>query len=1355
MAYLDLEQLIIPDPLCIAPDQTLAETIALMGETYTQEQQRPHPDAASPMMTYSPRASCVIVKSPEVLLGIITERDIIHCMSQGKDPRKVLAKEVMTQPILTIKHTDIYESFRLIEILKQSHCRHLPVVDEADQLLGLVTHTSLQSATCPEDLLKMRLVADVMIDNVITAPSNTSLLEISRQMIQHRISAVVITVPHPGVASKQKPVGLITEQDLIQAQQAGQTLQATQAQAVMDSFPLIVAPQESLWVVNQIMTTQGRYHLLVVDSDQTLQGIITASDILRAINPLELLKVTELLRQRIQVLEQEQLSLLENQNQRLVRAVRKQTASLLRKAKQEKLYQALSIQILSAGDLDVILKTTVEGLRKLVQCERVIIWQFDGQASGKAIAEATNSPIRYLGRTVAMSITCQESLQHQDNHLCFISHNGIQDESHRCEHFGTCPYLKGELNGCSGALLGLWYNDEPWGLLQISETRSPRTWTKEEIQLFQIITTQVAIALQKVITQKKLQRELIQKEAATFQLREAQRIAKLGHWEYDLKHDNLTWSHQIFDIFEVDPRTFQPSYQAFIATIHPEDRKLVRHAYNQHLATGLPYKITHRLLMADGRIKYVHEQCETLTDKNGYKISKGTIQDITPLKQAQQQLEQLNQQLEQRIEARTKELQLEQRKVNSFLNNASDLVQSIDLKSGRFEYVNNAWYYKLGYSELDLIYLTFWDILDPQDHEQFHNILNAIHTHVDHPNHQGKSQLLSKNQKPIPQQIKIRLRSKNQQIILVEGSLDLRHENSQPVALQGIFRDITERQKIETKMQLQLRALNTASDGIAIVKNDRYVFMNEAHAQIFGYDSPQELIGKQWEILYNSRELEWFSTDVFPILMAQKTWRGETVARRKDNSTFDEELSLTVLEDDILICVCRDISERKKAELELQSKNRELARATRLKDQFLANMSHELRTPLNAILGMSEGLQEEIFGPLAAAQKKALNTIQHSGTHLLSLINDILDIAKIEAEQMEFEFIRTPLGSICLEGIDFVKHLAHQKNIAVDLQLPAQLPDVVVDGRRILQVLINLLNNAVKFTPDHGQITVGVSVYPYRPEPTETMDEATRPNPSRTMAVFSASEKTSLRFPHQPEKPVRDYLRITVTDTGIGIAEADLEKLFKPFVQIDSSLNRKYAGTGLGLALVKDIIQAHGGRVGVMSEQGKGSCFYFDLPCLEMVYATTMPGTQTLGGSELVSTDSSQSLLAEREVRVLLVEDNPSNVRTISSYLKAKGYQVIAAQNGMTGVELTVTEHPDIILMDIQMPDMDGLEATRQIRRQMRDVAIPIIALTALAMHGDHDLCLAAGADTYMTKPVSLKELTATIERLLSPLGSG
>ncbi len=413
--------------------------------------------------------------------------------------------------------------------------------------------------------------------------------------------------------------------------------------------------------------------------------------------------------------------------------------------------------------------------------------------------------------------------------------------------------------------------------------------------------------------------------------------------------------------------------------------------------------------------------------------------------------------------------------------------------------------------------------------------------------------------------------------------------------------------------------------------------------------------------------------------------------------------------------VLTDVTEQRRAEEVLRQRsndlsalNAELARAVRMKDEFLANVSHELRTPLNAILGLSETLQEQVYGPLNERQAKTVGRIEESGQHLLALINDILDLSKIEAGKSELEISAVSADSICQASLRLIKELADKKQIKIQSHIDRAVTTIQVDGRRLKQILVNLLNNAVKFTLPGGEIG---------------------------LEVHGEAEAQIVRF--------------VVWDTGIGIAREDMPLLFKPFVQLNSSLERQNPGTGLGLSLVERLVDMHGGSVAMESEPGKGSRFTVSLRWQTEGQASaslfdSSPVPASTGAKKRAATQSITPPL------ILLAEDNESNVRMVSDYLQAKGCRLIVARNGREAIERAREYQPDLILMDVQMPELDGLEATRQIRLLTGLTDIPIIALTAVAMPGDRERCLAAGANDYLSKPISLKILMAAIETQLN-----
>jgi PAS domain S-box-containing protein len=565
----------------------------------------------------------------------------------------------------------------------------------------------------------------------------------------------------------------------------------------------------------------------------------------------------------------------------------------------------------------------------------------------------------------------------------------------------------------------------------------------------------------------------------------------------------------------------------------------------------------------------------------------------------------------------------------------------------------------------------------------------------------------------------------------------------------------------------------------------------------------------------------------------------------KDGKKIDVEINLSAVRDasgNIILVqsVVRDITERKKAEQilresrdRLSAANAALERASRMKDEFLASMSHELRTPLTGILGLSEALQLQTYGQLNEKQLKALRNIENSGRHLLDLINDILDLSKIEAGKLDLQFETCAVSDICQASLQLVKGMAQHKKQHTSFSMDPASINVRADPRRLKQMLVNLLSNAVKFTPDGGSLGLEV-----------------QGNEEEKVVLF------------------------IVWDKGIGIKPEELGKLFKPFVQLDSSLARQYSGTGLGLSLVSRMAQLHGGSIKVESVPGEGSRFTIAIPWNEdatrLEPAVTTPAQADLterslknslviedndldaehvsrylkeiglasvvhpgmsgalekaallhpsvilldlrlpdgSGLELLpllrkdertrnipvvitsveerrseaqqlgavgylvkpftlqdlrselskaaastrSTDPVMVIGSRPAVPlVLLADDNEVILETVADFLETRGCRVVATRSGFELLERAPELHPDVILVDIQMPGMDGLETMRRLRAHHDPLiaSVPIVAITALAMTGDREKCLEAGANEYISKPIILTQLAKTIDRFL------
>lgn len=355
--------------------------------------------------------------------------------------------------------------------------------------------------------------------------------------------------------------------------------------------------------------------------------------------------------------------------------------------------------------------------------------------------------------------------------------------------------------------------------------------------------------------------------------------------------------------------------------------------------------------------------------------------------------------------------------------------------------------------------------------------------------------------------------------------------------------------------------------------------------------------------------------------------------------------------------------------------------------------------PMNGIIGMLRILHDT---PLSPEQRESIDVAAASADTLLDLLNNILDLSKIEAGMLQLDLHEIAVTDVCEASLRFVREAAQRKQITLAASYRNATNQITADPRRLKQVLVNLLTNAVKFTPERGRI------------------------------VLEVTESGST-------------LSLSVQDNGIGIDAENLPKLFRSFQQIDSALNRKYAGTGLGLALVKRMTEMHGGQVSVTSAPGRGSRFTISLPLRTAIpLASAAPAAGTASPH--------QPRAYPGEPLILIAEDNPTNRLLLENFLRPRGCRLIFAENGREALARASADRPALILMDVQMPEIDGLEATRRLRANP-DLAlarIPVIALTALAMPEDRIRCLEAGANGYLSKPLKLSELDRLITELLT-----
>ena len=418
-----------------------------------------------------------------------------------------------------------------------------------------------------------------------------------------------------------------------------------------------------------------------------------------------------------------------------------------------------------------------------------------------------------------------------------------------------------------------------------------------------------------------------------------------------------------------------------------------------------------------------------------------------------------------------------------------------------------------------------------------------------------------------------------------------------------------------------------------------------------------------------------------------------------------------------VVAAARDVTELKRFELALQQKNVELEDASRMKSEFLANMSHELRTPLNAIIGFSEVLRDGLVGELTDHQRKFINDIFLSGQHLLSLINDVLDLSKVEAGKMMLDLEPVPVYSLLANSLSIVREKAADRRIRLELEADQELGLIQADARKIKQMVYNLLSNAVKFSREGGRVTLRAR------------------RVSRTDVGRLGGTWNSRTFP-LAVSDFADFLEISVTDNGIGITPEGLEQLFAPFTQIDSGLARKFEGTGLGLALVKLLAELHGGAVAVQSDEGKGSSFAVWLPLRVPEVPISAIALPTTGHGNL----------AHEAVRtVLVVEDDFKAADLISLQLEAEGFRVLHAASAEAALVLAVQQPLSLITLDIMLPNMDGWELLSRLKQEPSLKSIPVVIMSIVA---DANKGFALGASAVMQKPFARQELYDTLVEL-------